>query len=177
LSQGALRPEYEAVELGVAASLARRAVAGATGAPESTVARRTQTTGDLGTTAFELVTALHRLDAGEPLTVEEVYRTLCAVAAAAGAGSQEVKVERLAALLGRASALEAKYLVRFVLGTLRVGVREMSILDALSMAFADGSKDARSRIEAAYNWSSDLGLVAGALVSGGLPALDAIRLE
>ncbi len=177
LSQGALRPEYEAVELGVAASLARRAVARATGVPETTVAQRTESNGDLGTTAYDLVAALHRLDAGEPLTVEAVYRTLRDIAGATGAGSQDAKVDRLTDLLARASPLEAKYLVRFVLGTLRVGVREMSLLDALATAFADGSKEARGRIEAAYNLSSDLGLVATALVEGGLPALDAIRLE
>ncbi len=177
LSQGALRPEYEAVELGVAASLARRAVAAATGSTEPAVAARTQTTGDLGTTAFELAAALHRLEGEQPLSVAEVYRTLRDVAEASGPGSQEAKVDRLTALLGRSTPLEAKYLVRFVLGTLRVGVREASLLDALAVAFADGSKGARERIEGAFNLSSDLGRVAAALVEGGLGGLEAIQIE
>ncbi len=177
LSQGALRPEYEGVELGVAASLARRAVAISTGVEEGVVAHRTQQTGDLGTTAAELVGRLRRLEAEDPLTVAAVYRDLERIAAASGPGSQDRKVEILAQLLGRASPLEAKYLVRFVLGTLRVGVREMTLLDALTDSFADGSKEARVKIEAAFNLSSDLGLVAEALVQAGVAGLDHIQLE
>jgi DNA ligase-1 len=112
-----------------------------------------------------------------PLTVAEVYTELQRIAQAEGPGSQETKVQSLTTLLGRASALEAKFLLRFVLGTLRVGVREMTILDALTEAFADGSKEARLRVEGAYNLSSDLGLVAAALVEGGVAALAQIGLE
>jgi DNA ligase-1 len=177
LSQGLLRPEYEGVELGVADSLARRAVAAATGAEESEVARRTKESGDLGTTAAELLGRRQALEVGEPLTVEHVYAELERVARSQGAGSQELKVGILTQLLAPASALEGKFLVRFVLGTLRVGVRELTILDALATAFADGSKAARIRIEAAFNVSSDLGLVAAALVEGGLPGLDSIGLQ
>lgn len=177
LSQGLLRPEYEGVELGVADSLARRAVALAAGVDEPSVARRTETTGDLGTTVQELFGVQHRLAGGEPLTVSEVYAQLERIARAKGEGSQETKVQTLVALLARASPLEAKYLVRFVLGTLRVGVREMTILDALAAAFAEGSKEARLRIEAAFNLSSDLGLVATTLAGAGLDGLAGIGLE
>jgi len=177
LSQGLLRPEYEGVELGVADSLARRAVAAATGVEEAKVKARSKEVGDLGTTTAELLTGRTRLDAGEPLTVAHVYQVLEEIAHASGAGSQEVKVQALTDLLAAATPLEAKYLVRFVLGTLRVGVREMTILDALAFAFADGSKEGRSQIEAAFNLSSDLGLVASTLVEGGLPALSGISLE
>ncbi|MGP8071888.1 MAG: ATP-dependent DNA ligase [Thermoplasmata archaeon] len=177
LSQGVLRPEYEGIELGVASSLARRAVATATGTDESEVTRRTQQSGDLGTTTGELITRLARLETEDPLTVADVYQELEKIAAANGPGSQDAKVEALVRLLGRARPLEAKYLIRFVIGTLRVGVREMTILDALTDAFADGSKDARVRIEAAFNLTSDLAMVAETLVKGGLDGLLGIRLE
>jgi DNA ligase 1 len=177
LSQGMLRPEYEGVELGVADSLARRAVATATRNEEAEVARRTKASGDLGITTAELLESKPRPGAAEPLTVHAVYRELRTVADAKGAGSQDVKVRTLVDLFARATPLEGKYLARFVLGTLRVGVREMTILDALAEAFADGSKAARARIEAAFNLSSDLGLVAGVLVEHGLAGLDAIGLE
>ena len=177
LSQGMLRPEYEGVELGVADSLARRAVATATRTEEAEVARRTKASGDLGTTTSELLAAHTRLESAHPLTVADVYAELTGIANAKGEGSQDVKVRTLVDLLARASALEGKFLVRFVLGTLRVGVREMTILDALAEAFADGSKAARARIEAAFNLSSDLGLVAGQLVEHGLDGLASIGLE
>ena len=176
LSQGLLRPEYEGVELGVADSLARRAVALASGTDEADVGRRAKASGDLGRTAEELLGGPHP-GPSEPLTVREVYGAMRGIAAASGEGSQEVKVQALVSLLARASAVEARFLVRFVLGTLRVGVREMTILDALGEAFADGSKDARAKIEAAFNLSSDLGLVAVTLAEGGTAALGGIGLE
>jgi DNA ligase 1 len=177
LSQGLLRPEYEGVELGVADSLARRAVAAATVVEEPTVGSRAKQLGDLGTAVQELLSAHPRPEPGRPLSVDEVYADLERIAAAKGEGSQDVKVEVLAELLRRTSPLEAKFLVRFVLGTLRVGVREMTILDALAEAFAGGEKKARARIEAAFNLSSDLGLVATALAQEGLDGLDRIGLE
>ncbi|MGD0250334.1 MAG: ATP-dependent DNA ligase [Thermoplasmata archaeon] len=177
LSQGMLRPEYEGVELGVADSLARRAVAAATGVDEAIVARRTKVSGDLGTTTGELLASVRRLEEKEPLTVGGVYDELMRVAEAKGTGSQDGKVQILTDLLVRATPLEGKFLVRFVLGTLRVGVREMTILDALAEAFGDGTKATRTRIEAAFNLSSDLGLVTGVLVESGVDGLASVGLE
>jgi DNA ligase 1 len=177
LAQGLLRPEYEGVELGVADSLARRAVASASHTEEATVARRTKESGDLGSTAGELLAGVRRLGEEPPLEVAEVYSELTRIAEAKGAGSQELKVQILSELLVRASPLEGKYIVRFVLGTLRVGVREMTILDALAEAFGDGTKPTRQRIEAAFNLSSDLGLVAGVLVEKGVEGLSSVSLE
>ncbi len=176
LSQGMLRPEYEGVELGVADSLARRAVSLATGTDEAEVLRLTKASGDLGTTTADLLGRVRRLGSAAPLRVDEVYRELLRIADSKGEGSQEAKVKILVELLRRATATEGKFLVRFVLGTLRVGVREMTILDALAVAFADASKEARQRIEAAFDLSSDLGLVAGALVEHGVNGLKAIGI-
>ncbi|HTT45430.1 MAG TPA: ATP-dependent DNA ligase [Thermoplasmata archaeon] len=177
LAQGLLRPEYEGVELGMADSLARRAVATAAHCEESTVARRTKESGDLGTTTGELLEGVRRLEEVSPLKVAEVYDELFRIASAKGPGSQEVKVGILSDLLVRSTPLEGKFIVRFVLGTLRVGVREMTILDALAEAFADGTEAARQKIEAAFNLSSDLELVSSALVKNGLDGLSEVALE
>ncbi len=177
LSQGSLRPEYEGVELGVAESLARKAVAEATHQTVESVARRSRASGDLGTTAGELLGDVRRVENDGPLELLEVYEGLTEIARAAGAGSQETKVKILVDLLRRATPLEGKYLVRFVMGTLRVGVREMTILDALATAFASEGKEARERIEIAFNLTSDLGMIAERLAAGGLAGLDSIRLE
>ncbi|MGI0140005.1 MAG: ATP-dependent DNA ligase [Thermoplasmata archaeon] len=177
LSQGVLRPEYEGLELGVAHSLARRALASAVTMDETVIAELGRVSGDLGTTAAELLSRAARSDDATPLEVREVYDRLTELARSHGSGSQEAKVSVLTDLLRRASPLEAKYLLRFVLGTLRVGVREMSILDALASAFAPDEPEARERIEAAFNLTSDLGAIGTALAGGGLPALAEIRLE
>ncbi|MGA7924044.1 MAG: ATP-dependent DNA ligase, partial [Thermoplasmata archaeon] len=178
LSQGMLRPEYEGVELGIADSLARRAVAEATGHPEADLARAVQRSGDLGTTAETLLAEAPGHAGRSPvLTVHHVYEEFSRIARATGGGSQEEKVRILADLIGKATPAEGKYLARFALGKLRLGVREMSLLDALTVAFTDGSKASRARIEGAYNVCSDLGMVALALLREGLTGLDEIRLE
>ncbi|MCI4346694.1 MAG: ATP-dependent DNA ligase [Thermoplasmata archaeon] len=176
LSQGLLRPEYEGVELGVADSLARRALAQVSGVGEETVRKHVKESGDLGLTAEELLRTHPSGVAPAAGSVADVYRVLREIAAASGDGSQDRKIELLASLLGRSGPTEAKYVVRFILGTLRLGVREMTILDALTDAFAEGSKEGRKRIEAAFNVSSDLGVVAQTLAQKGLEGLDEIRL-
>jgi DNA ligase-1 len=177
LAQGLLRPEYEGVELGVAESLARRSLALASGRSEETIGRSARTRGDLGDTAEEILRTVTRLDTPKPLEVKEVYARFLDIAERKGDGSQEAKVAVLADLLRRALPLEGKYLIRFAVGTLRVGVRELTILDALNAAFADGSKEGRQTIEAAFNLTSDLGELAERLAEGGLAALAHIRLR
>ena len=176
LSQGLLRPEYEGVELGVAGSLALKALARATGEEEARLARQARASGDLGTTAAEVLAPPPRREESKALEVPEVYARLLEVAHASGAGSQETKIAILEMLLRRATPLEGKYLLRFVLGTLRVGVREMTILDALAEHFAPGDKHARHEIEAAFNMTSDLGLIAERLAAGGIPVLARLGL-
>ncbi len=174
-SQGLLRPEYEGIELGMADSLVKRAVAAATGAGPAEIDRSLRSSGDLGTTAAALLEGRtgRRL---EERSVTEVYRGFRAIAEASGTGSQETKVQRLTELLAGASPAEAKYLARFAVGQLRLGVRELTILDALAQVYGGGTKEARARIEGSFNVCSDLGRVAQALADQGLEGLGGIRL-
>ncbi|MFG1530432.1 MAG: DNA ligase, partial [Thermoplasmata archaeon] len=122
LSQGLLRPEFEGVELGVGEALARKAIAQSAGVEEALVRRETAISGDLGVTAERLRSGQRRLEPLEPLHVEEVYAELRAIAASRGDGAQEERLRRLTGLLVRAEPVEARYLIRFVLGSLRIGI-------------------------------------------------------
>ena len=93
------------------------------------------------------------------LTVAEVVETLHEIARGEGTGSQGRKLDLLAGLLGRATPLEARYLLRLVTGSLRLGIGTPTILDALAAVHAGGRKD-RPVLERAYNICCDLGLVA-----------------
>ena len=172
---GQLRPDYEGIELGVADSLALRAVAGAFGVPEQAVEQKVRASGDLGTTA-EAIASEHPTKPRDR-SVLEVYDGLRSIAHESGEGSQDRKIEILTGLLRESTPGEAKYLVRFVLGKLRLGVREMTLLDAFAAAWSDGGKPARERVEAAFNVSSDLGLVGQALARHGLDGLASITLQ
>ena len=73
LSQGLLRPEYEGVELGMAGSLASRAVALTSGAGEAEVAQRVTRLGDLGSVAEALLTEGGHRPRAPALEVSRVF--------------------------------------------------------------------------------------------------------
>jgi DNA ligase-1 len=173
LTQGRLYLDFDGIEIGLAERLAMRAVAAATKTPAGEVAADLEHSGDLGTTAEHLLA-----DAGhEPsLTVEDVYGGLDAIARTSGAGSVAGKVDILAVLLRRATPAEARYLVRTATGSLRLGLGDMTILDALAIAWG-GSNRTRPAIERAYNLTSDLGAVAARLAGGGLAAMSDVQAE
>jgi DNA ligase-1 len=175
LCQGLIAPEFAGVELGVAEKLAARAVATAAGVGVEQVRASLRETGDLGQAAEQLLAAT----AGSrpaSLEVGVVVDTLHQIAAAEGQGSQARKLELLGWLLQQATPLEARYLLRLVTGTLRLGVGTPTILDALAAVHAGGRKD-RPVLERAYNICCDLGLVAATLVKGGLAAVEQLQVR
>lgn len=178
LCQGLIAPEFAGVDLGVAEKLAVRALATVTGTDVTQVAALVRETGDLGQAAERLLTP-PTAGAGKraaSLEVAEVVRTLREIAAAEGPGSQGRKLELLAGLLIRAIPLEARYLLRLVTRNLRLGIGTPTILDALAQVHA-GGKAARPVLERGYNICCDLGKVAATLVSGGLAAVEALRVQ
>jgi len=176
LTRGRVAPDYAGVELGLAEKLAIRAIALATGQADETIVDAWKTSGDLGTVADELLrTRKQAALITEPLTVSKVYDNLREIATTAGEGSQQRKIRLLAELLTGAEPREAKYIARMVVGKMRLGVADMTIVDALAATFA--SKAQRDVVERAYNVSSDLGEVARALAQDGLEGLGSIRLK
>ncbi|HEU4400366.1 MAG TPA: ATP-dependent DNA ligase [Actinomycetota bacterium] len=175
LCQGQIAPDFAGVELGMAERLAARAVATATEVPPEQVLAVARETGDLGLTAERLLGAL----AGSrppSLEVGVVFAGLHQIAQAEGEGSQGRKLAGLVGLLQQATPLEARYLVRTVTGTLRLGIGTATILDALAEVHAGGRKQ-RVILERAYNICSDLGLVAATLVDGGLAAVEGMQVR
>ena len=177
LCQGLIAPEFAGVDLGLAEKLAVRAVATAAGTDAAQVAALVREAGDLGQAAEQLLTPNAGGDGrAAGLEVTEVVRTLREIAAAEGAGSQGRKLELLAGLLGRATPLEARYLLRLVTRNLRLGIGTPTILDALAQVHA-GGKAARPVLERGYNICCDLGKVAATLMSGGLAAVEQLRVQ
>src|SRR3990172_4181432 len=159
------------MELGLAEKLAIRAVALATGQSEDEIERAWKASGDLGLVAEERLRNRKQMALSEePLTVHKVYENLKEIAMASGTGSQGRKIKLLAELLTDAAPAEAKYLVRTVVGKMRLGVADMTIVDAPAATFA--AKADRHRVERAYNVSSDLGEVARILATEGLAGVD-----
>jgi DNA ligase-1 len=152
LLRGEIAPSYEALEFGVAEKMAIRAIAKASDVSTDRVERLFARSGDLGLVAEQL----EKGQKGEGLTIRQVFEELRNISLTTGPGSQTEKLRRLADLLSSSSSIEAKYIVRTVLGVHRIGVAEMSFLYGLAKAFT-GQKENKALLEAAYNVLSDLG--------------------
>ena len=171
LSQGQLVPSFQGLEMGMSEKLLLRALAGATGQEPERVLGDFKRLGDLGKTAAELIKGR-----GRGLTIIEVYEQFLSIAKTGGEGSVERKIQILQDLFLRASASEAKYIARFVVGRLRLGVGDAAVMEALSLA-RFGGREQRPRLERAYNLCSDLGLVGKVLFEKGEQGIDKIRVK
>ena len=176
LIQGKLYPDYEGIELGIADKMVMRAIANTSGRNLTEVDRVYKKTGDLGDTAGELMHSKGQSTLySEPMTVERVYSTFDKIARTSGSGSQELKLKLLNSLLNDAASEESRYIIKFVMGQLRLGIADYTVLDALAIAFT-GDKSNRSALENAYNVSSDLGAAARLLATQGLSAVKSIKV-
>jgi DNA ligase-1 len=97
-------------------------------------------TGDMGASA-RIIFESHRAPRQaalleRPLTILEVRRVFEAIAEVSGHGSRERKERLIESLLGRASPLEAKYLVKIMIGEMRTGLQEGLMEVAVSKAFS-----------------------------------------
>jgi DNA ligase-1 len=177
LTQGRIYPDFVGVEIGVAEKLAVKALARASGTRESEVEEDLKKSGDIGETAQAFIAKKRQITFfQEPLTVQKVYETLDRMARTSGSGAVDLKLSLLAGLLAAATPKEAKYVLRTATGNLRLGVADMTVLDALAVAYG-GGKEAREDIERAYNISSDLGRVAKTVVEEGIEGIRRFRVS
>jgi DNA ligase-1 len=182
--QGTLWPDWKGMpELGIAEKGIQKAISIALNIPENEVEKLYKSLGDYGLVVERLKISRERKSAGltafiksekiaeKKLAVDEVYSTLAKIASLQGEGSRDIKIRLLASLLSSANAKEAKFIVRFVEGRLRLGVGDATIMDGLAIAFGT-SRDA---VERAYNIYPDLGAIAKMLAGQGPQALRNIK--
>ncbi|AJC71009.1 DNA ligase [Thermococcus guaymasensis DSM 11113] len=154
---GKVFPDWDERELGVGEKLLIKAVSMATGVPEKEIEDSVRDTGDLGeSVALALKKKKQKSFFSQPLTIKRVYDTFVKVAEASGEGSQDRKMKYLANLFMDAGPEEGKYIARTVLGTMRTGVAEGILRDAIAEAF----KVKPELVERAYMLTSDFGYVA-----------------
>ncbi len=176
LIQGKLYPDYEGIEMGLAERMALRAIANSSGKNLSKIEAIYRETGDIGDTAGKAMTSKGQETLfSESMTVERVYNTFDKIARTTGPGSQDTKLRYVSSLLNDASPREGRYIMKFVMGSLRLGIADYTVLDALALAFT-GDKANRQILENAYNVSSDLGAVAKLLASKGLEAVKSLQI-
>ncbi len=160
LVQGRVAPFFEALEMGMAEKSVTRSIAMAYHTTPEHIEALYATLGDLGLVAGQ-VNSEARIDP-TLLSVDEVFLGLKAIAQTAGKGAVEQKIARLAEMLKRVDSVSAKYVVRILLGNLRLGIGDATVLDAMAKARWNDAKK-RKLLEGAYHKTSDLGLIARTL--------------
>jgi DNA ligase-1 len=177
LTQGKIYPDFVGLEIGVAEKLAIKALARASGRRQSEIEKELRENGDIGLAAQKILAKKQQSTFFQKtLTAERVYETLDKMAKTTGSGAVGSKMALLAGLLSDASPKESKYIMRTVTGNLRLGIADMTVLDALAIAYG-GGKESRELIERAYNISSDLGKVANVVTEKGLAGIEKFKVE
>ena len=177
LLQGIIRPNFEGVELGVAEKLAIRAISKSSGLSIKKIEDDYKKCGDLGITASNILKLKTQTTfTAEKITLERVYETLFRIAKLEGKGSQDLKMKYISSLLNDATPLEAKFVLKILLGTLRLGIAENTVMDALAIAFT-GKKENKEQIENAYNVSSDLGKVSLIVATNGIDEIKKFKIS
>ena len=120
------------------------------------------------------VAALQDEPAGEPtLTVADLDAMFDEVAGAAGGGSTQRRLDLLEDFLVRATAAEADFVRRLLVGELRQGASEGVVVEAVARA----AGVAASVVRRALMLVGDLGETAGIALTQGTPGLEAVRFE
>ncbi len=162
LTEGILQPPYESMELGIGEKYVMDSISHVSGYSRPEVEKQFKKLGDFGAVAeWALASKKQTALASSELSLEDAYSSFVKLAKLSGLGSTGTKIRMLAEMLNSSSPIEARYIMRFCVGKLRLGIQGPTIIDALSMAITeDKSKAKRAPIERAYNLCSDLGYVA-----------------
>ncbi|KAL2124041.1 hypothetical protein VTJ04DRAFT_406 [Mycothermus thermophilus] len=144
-----LAPDYAGIELGIGESLIMKAIGETTGRSLAVIKQDQKEIGDLGLVACKSRSTQPTMFKPKPLTVRGVHKGLMAIATVTGNGAQQRKVDGIKKLLAAADAnntgkvditkdkggpSEAKYLVRFLEGKLRLGLAEKTVIVSLAQA-------------------------------------------
>ncbi len=171
LSMGSLFPAYKDLQFNIAQKNMISILAEFLELSDTTITHHAKQAGDLGLVVFELWTGK---DHG--LSLHEIYHQLIEVAQISGTGSSEKKSKAIIKILKQVDNLGAKFIVRIVTKTMRLGFSDMTFLDALSWMEC-GSKKLTPVIEHAYNICADLGLVTYTLKSEGITAVEKMKIH
>ncbi|MFH1327127.1 MAG: ATP-dependent DNA ligase [archaeon] len=175
---GDIYPEYDERRIGISHQLTIKAISTATGTTKDSIISDWKKIGDLGKVS-EKATKNKKQATLEShiLTTEKVLENLRKLPELEGKGTVGKKLSLITELLTSASPIEALYLVRTLIGDLRIGLKEATIREALAKAFFKNPKEATPKIQKAIDKSNDLASVFEIARSGKIKDLEKLHLE
>ena len=178
LIEGNIYPDYDERKTGISNQLAIKAISKATGTNPKKVVQEWKTIGDIGKvseklTKYKKQSTLH----SHILTTEKVLENLRKLPELEGKGTVNKKLALITELLTSASPVEAIYLVRTLIGDLRIGVQESTIKYGILKAFFKNNKEYENKIQKAIDNSNDLAIVFEIAKKGKIKELEKVHLE
>lgn len=171
---GRIFPAWSEKELGVGNKLIIKAISKVTGVTEKKIEEKIKETGDTGLATESLIVKKAQMTLySEKLTIKRLQHNLEKLTELTGKGSQDKKLAYIEEMLSSAEPTEARYIIRLILGELRLGVGEGIIKEAIASAFSVDPK----LVERAYSLSTDLGEVAQTAKASGNEGLKRINLR
>jgi len=180
LLEGTVFPAWSDKEIGIASKSMAKILSSATGFSSKQVSDMFKKSGDYGLVAESAVEKKKQNTLfKKSLKVTDVFETLQKLASVEGKGSQERKFRLVTELISSAKPKEAKYIVRTVLGDLRIGVAQGILRDAIAKAFFSDKdpKEAVKAVEWAWFIRPDYGEIAAVAKDKGIAGLEKISLE
>lgn len=171
LSLGSLNPPYIGTQFNLASKSLLKVVAKLIDKSESTVAHEATKLGDLGL----VVQRADGLKQTSTHTINDINKELNKLLEISGIGSQDLKEKAVYDLLCYLDAISAKYVIRIILGKLRMGFSDMTLLDAFS-CMECGNKSIRPELEEAYNICVDIGHIIKVLKEDGIKGIKKLTI-
>jgi DNA ligase-1 len=169
LLNGRVFPDWDRRELGFSSRLMLKAISMSAGVGAGEVEREWKKRGDLGKVAKELSGSRKQSVLFQrKLTTKAVVENLRKMPGIEGKGAVDRKVKMVVELLNNSKPSEAEYVVKMVLGELRIGVAKGIIRDAIAGAFEVDAGE----VERAYNSIGDYGEVAERVKKDGEKGLE-----
>jgi len=174
LASGKVFPTYSELKTGVATKMMMKAISKATGISQNETVKKFKQFGDLGLVAEDCVKSKRqKVFFKKTLTVQIVFNNIQKLATITGFGSQEKKLNLIAELLVSSEPVEARYIVRTILETMRIGVAEGIIRDSIAKVFNVNAKTVGN----AWFLRADYGEIARITKEGGARGLKRVKIE
>lgn len=171
LCLGTLKPAYASAQFNFAEKSAIKVIAKLLNLADIEVKNNFKQVGDLG-----LIIEKGNWKNEYDLTIVEVYDRLISIQNISGVGSQELRLETVIQLLKEVDPISAKYIIRILTATLRLGFSDMTLLDAFSWMLV-GNKSLRKDLENSYNFCADIGLIAYHIKENGIEGAKELKVH
>lgn len=170
---GELNPPYIGTQFNFAQKSMLSVLATFLDKTKETVQNYIKKTGDFG---LAITNYMPEKKVTHELSVTQVNKALHTIHDISGTGSQELKAKEILDLLEQLDAISSKYVVRMILGKLRLGFSDMTIIDAFSWMEAQ-NKSLRGPLEEAYNICADIGLIGKTMKEEGIEGIKKMKIH